>query len=240
MSLPNARKLLRATDATWPAHSVKQKGGWKIRYGAGGGKRVSATTKVQNKLPIIEVVEDEMQALGQEKLFMILEEDYELDVALETRGYSIVDRSIIYICDILKLVSELTPVAQTYQVWEPLEIMREIWQAGGIGDARVKVMDRVAGPKTGLLARDGDTVAGTAFVARKDDIGMVHAVEVLQKNRRKGVARKLMAQAASWAKANGAIYMSLMTTKNNVPANKLYRSMNMEPTTTYHYRIKES
>ena len=240
MSLPNARKLLRATDATWPAHSVKQKGGWKIRYGAGGGKRVSATIKVQNKLPIIEVAEDEMQALGQDKLFMILEEDYELDVALETRGYSIVDPSIIYICDILKLVSEPTPVAQTYQVWEPLEIMREIWQAGGIGDARVKVMDRVAGPKTGLLARDGDTVAGTAFVAIKDDIGMVHAVEVLQKNRRKGVARKLMAQAASWAKANGAIYMSLMTTKNNVPANKLYRSMNMEPTATYHYRIKES
>ena len=131
-------------------------------------------------------------------------------------------------------------MAQTYQVWEPLEIMREIWQAGGIGDARVKVMDRVAGPKTGLLARDGDTVAGTAFVTIKDDIAMVHSIEVLQKNRRKGVARKLMAQATSWAKAKGAIYMSLMTTKNNVPANKLYRSMNMEPTTTYHYRIKES
>ena len=240
MSLPNARKLLRATDATWPAHSVTQKDGWKIRYCASGGKRVSATTKAQNKLPIIEVAEDEMHVLGQDKLFMILEEDYELDVALETRGYSIVDPSIIYICDILKLVSEPTPVAQTYQVWEPLEIMREIWQAGGIGDARVKVMDRVSGPKTGLLARDGDTVAGTAFVAIKDDIAMVHSVEVLQKNRRKGVARKLMAQAANWAKANGAIYMSLMTTKNNVPANKLYRSMNMEPTTTYHYRIKES
>jgi len=67
--------------------------------------------------------------------------------------------------------------------------MHEIWSAGNIGGNRVSVMHRVHGDKTGLLARDGDTAAGTAFMALDDEIAMVHAVEVLKSCRRKGVAR---------------------------------------------------
>jgi len=118
--------------------------------------------------------------------------------------------------------------------------MHEIWNAGSIGKNRVAVMYRVQGPKTGLLAREGDTAAGTAFLALDGNIAMVHAVEVLQSFRRKGVARKLMAQAADWAQARGAVYMSVITTNRNVAANTLYRSLGMYPVAKYHYRIKES
>ena len=142
---------------------------------------------------------------------------------------------IIYACKNALLVPKFLPAAQSYAIWEPLQVMREIWAMGGINAERIALMHRVKAPKTGLLARSADTPAGTAFVALNGDIAMIHAVEVLQSFRRTGVARKLMAQAAKWAQDNGATYMSLMTTAKNVAANELYQSMGMKPVGHYHY-----
>ena len=240
MIKPNVQQLLSVINTTWPTFSLKHFSGWDIQEGAGGGKRVSSATMAQKELPDIEIAEYAMQQLGQDKLFMIRDGDHELDQALDAQGYRVIDPSTVYICKNARLVPETFPFAQSYTVWEPLQVMHEIWNAGSIGKNRVAVMYRVQGPKTGLLAREGDTAAGTAFLALDGNIAMVHAVEVLQSFRRKGVARKLMAQAADWAQARGAVYMSVITTNRNVAANALYRSLGMYPVAKYHYRIKES
>jgi GNAT superfamily N-acetyltransferase len=240
MIMPNTNRLLKVMNLTWPAFNEKQHLGWNIQEGAGGGKRVSSAKIAQLDLPDIEAAEYAMHQLGQNKLFMIRDGDHDLDKALEALNYRVIDPSSIYVSETAQLAPETLPLAQSYAVWEPLQVMHEIWSAGNIGKNRVSVMHRVHGDKTGLLARDGDTAAGTAFIALDDEIAMVHAVEVLKSCRRKGVARKLMAQAAKWAKARGATYMSLITTNRNVAANSLYQSMGMLPIAKYHYRIKES
>ena len=240
MNLPDIQRLYDATNATWPAQSIRRHQGWDIRNGAGGGKFASAATLSQESLADIAVAEQTMLALGQAKLFMIRQDDTELDTALAERGYEIIDPVTLYVCENAALVPEMLPQAQSYAIWEPLQVMREIWAAGGITPERIELMHRVQGPKTGLLARSADTPAGAAFLALDGDIAMIHAVEVLDSFRRTGVARKLMAQAAKWAQDNGANYMSLMTTTHNAAANELYLSMGMIPAGTYHYRIKES
>ena len=240
MNLLNTKRLYSAANATWPAMSVRQHEGWDIRDGAGAGKRVSAATLALDGWTDIAPAEQAMQALGQEMLFMIREGETELDMRLEVRGYKIIDPVIIYACKNALLAPKFLPTAQSYAIWEPLQVMREIWAMGGINAERIALMHRVKAPKTGLLARSADTPAGTAFVALNGDIAMIHAVEVLQSFRRTGVARKLMAQAAKWAQDNGATYMSLMTTAKNVAANELYQSMGMKPVGHYHYRKKES
>ena len=240
MNLLNTKRLYSVANATWPAMSVQQYEGWDIRDGAGAGKRASAATLALDGWTDIAPAEQAMQALGQEMLFMIREGETELDMRLEVRGYKIIDPVIIYACKNSLLAPKLLPVAQSYAIWEPLQVMREIWAMGGINAERIALMHRVKAPKTGLLARSADTPAGTAFVALNGDIAMIHAVEVLQSFRRTGVARKLMAQAAKWAQDNGATYMSLMTTAKNVAANELYQSMGMKPVGHYHYRKKES
>jgi GNAT superfamily N-acetyltransferase len=240
MIMPNRNRLLTVINSTWPAFNEKHHMGWTIQEGAGGGKRVSSAKMAQINLPDVGAAEYAMHQLRQDKLFMIRDGDHDLDKALEALNYCVIDPSTIYVCETAQIAPETLPLAQSYAVWEPLQIMHEIWSAGNIGKNRVSVMHRVRGDKTGLLARDGDTAAGTAFIALDDEIAMVHAVEVLKSCRRKGVARKLMAQAAKWAKARGAIYMSLITTDRNVAANSLYQSMGMLPIAKYHYRIKES
>jgi GNAT superfamily N-acetyltransferase len=240
MTLPSVQRLYQAINTTWPARTTRQEAGWEIRDGAGGGKRVSAVTSAQTELPDIDWVEARLSEQGQEHLFMIRDGDEILDAALAARGYEIIDPVTLYLCETAPLRPASLPRAQSYCIWEPLQIMREIWAAGGIRDRRIALMHRVQSPKTALLARSGDSPAGVGFLALDGEIAMLHAVEVLPEFRRTGVAKKLMAQAAKWAEDHGAKYMALMTTRDNQAANRLYSSLGMRPVGRYHYRIKDT
>ena len=240
MTLPSVQRLYQAINTTWPARTTRQEAGWEIRDGAGGGKRVSAVTSAQTELPDIDWVEARLSEQGQEHLFMIRDGDEILDAALAARGYEIIDPVTLYLCEIAPLRPASLPRAQSYSIWEPLHIMREIWAAGGIHAPRIALMHRVQTPKTALLARSGDSPAGVGFLALDGEIAMLHAVEVLPEFRRTGVAKKLMAQAAKWAEGHGAKYMALMTTRDNQAANRLYSSLGMRPVGHYHYRIKDT
>jgi len=66
---------------------------------------------------------------------------------------------------------------------------------------------------------------------------MAHALEITPQNRRKGLAAWIMRQAAHWAKANGAVWMSVLCTQANDGANGLYASLGMQVVGQYHYRI---
>ncbi|WP_108257566.1 hypothetical protein [Mangrovicoccus ximenensis] len=70
------------------------------------------------------------------------------------------------------------PRLSTFAHWPPLAIQEEIWALGGIGRDRLAVMARAAGPHVSLMARDGDTPAGTAFAAVHGDVAMIHAIEI--------------------------------------------------------------
>ena len=201
---------------------------------------MSAVTLAQIELPDIDWVEARLSEQGQEHLFMIRDGDEILDAALAARGYEIIDPVTLYLCEIAPLRPASLPRAQSYCIWEPLHIMREIWAAGGIRDRRIALMHRVQTPKTALLASSGDSPAGVGFLALDGEIAMLHAVEVLPEFRRTGVAKKLMAQAAKWAEGHGAKYMALMTTRDNQAANRLYSSLGMRPVGRYHYRIKDT
>ena len=240
MTLPTAHRLFEATTTTWPARTTRQEAGWEIRDGAGGGKRVSAVILAHKDFANIEWIEATLTTQGQEHLFMIRDGDEILDAALAARGYEIIDPVTLYLCETARLRPVSLPRAQSYCIWEPLHIMREIWAAGGIHGPRIALMHRVQTPKTALLARSGDTPAGVGFLALDGEIAMLHAVEVLPSFRRMGVAKKLMAQAAKWAEDHGARYMALMTTRDNTAANRLYSSLGMRPVGQYHYRIKDT
>ena len=167
------------------------------------------------------------------------EGDDALDAMLAARGYRTVDPVTLWGAPVTALTGERPPRVSTFTVWEPLEIMREIWAEGGIGPARVAVMERVTGPKTGLFGRLKDQPAAAGFVAIHAGIAMVHALEVRARHRRAGMGRLLLVQAALWAEAQGARHLAALCTKANAGANALYAAMGFAGTGLYHYRIKE-
>lgn len=228
--------LTALIDGTWPAKSIKVADGWTIREGSGAGSRVSAASQVAPDA-IIESAETAMRMLGQPRLFMVRAGEDRLDGDLADRGYLIKDPVTYYCAPTATLATQRPASATCFEVWPPLATQAEIWDAGGIDDARLAVMARADGPKTTILGRVHDTPAATAFGAIHEGTAMLHAIETSHAFRRQGLGRNLIRAMAFWAQTRGAHTITLLVTTANVPANALYTSLGMTPVGGYHYRI---
>lgn len=225
-------------DATWPAAACQSLGPWTIRTGAGGGNRVSAATARAAVAPDdLDSAAAAMRDLGQDPLFMIRDKEGALDRMLADAGYVMRDPTIIRACPVAHLTTAPLPPVTAFTVWPPLAAQRDIWAEGGIGPARLAIMDRVQGPKTTLFGRIDDRPAGTLFVAIHDGTAMLHGLEVATHHRRKGLARWLTRAAAHWAQRQGATTFSLLVTEANAGANALYADLGLTEDGRYHYRI---
>lgn len=225
-------------DGTWPAARFDHNGVWTLREGQGGGSRVSAATAHGPASEAdITLAETAMREMGQQPIFMIRDGDDALDQQLDARGYEIKDPVQVYSCPTQNLTDKPMPRVTVIPVWEPLAIMGEIWATGGIGPARLEIMKRAAGPKTGFLVRHREMPAGTGYVAIHQGVAMVHAVEILEHQRRAGMGGWIMRAAAFWAAENGAHTLAVMCTCANTGANALYTSLGMQGVGHYHYRI---
>lgn len=225
--------------ATWPAVATQLLGPWCIREGQGAGKRVSAATAHQPvTLADLPQAEQAMRALGQTPLFSIGAGDAALDTILDSAGYDVIDPVTIYAAPLSALTTQRPPPIAAFSVWEPLQIMKDLWAEGGIGPQRLAVMDRVQGPKTAILGRVKDRAAGTAFVATHKKTAMIHALEVVPTFRRQGTATNMLREAAFWAQDKGADQLAIVVTTENTAARALYSSLKMQVVGQYHYRIK--
>ncbi|MBV7408395.1 GNAT family N-acetyltransferase [Maritimibacter sp. DP1N21-5] len=241
LPLPDARRLIDAVLATWPAASVQHVGAWTIREGQNGGSRVSSATE---DWPVTEVdlpaAEAAMRSFGQVPQIMVRDHEDKLDHLLETHGYAIKDPTNLYVIEAKLLAGDgKLPMGGGFAMWPPLGLIRDIFADGQIDAARQAVMERCPHPKTAMIERAGDYPGGAAFVAIDGDIAMVHALHVLPDARRKGVARRLLKRAAIWGLDHGAQMVGLAVTKGNHAANPLYASLGMSLRGQYHYRIKE-
>lgn len=232
--------IWHALEVTWPAAEVARVGPWLLRRGLGGGKRVSAAGAVDGWVPAdIPMAEAAMTAWGQVPLFVLRAADAALDAALQDRGYRSVDPVTIYAGDVANIGEPAPSPLSSFAHWPGLRVTEVIWDEAGIGLARRAVMARVKGAKVVLLGRCGDRAAGVAFVATAGDIAMIHALEVLPDQRRRGVGRDMMRGAAIWARDQGAGTLALAVTDANVAARALYASLGMSAVEQYHYRAKD-
>lgn len=227
--------LIDVIEATWPAAESVDRDGWRLRRGMGGGQRVSAARRLSPDA-VIDVAIAAMRDWGQRPLFQLANGDDDLDIALSERGFVITDRSPLYTAASESLLDDQPETGRILRGDIRVALMDEIWAKGGLGPARLAVMDRVTAPKQYIIARLGDRPAGTAFVAVHGKTVMIHAVEVLAEQRRNGAARMLMSAAARFGIEMGAPHFALATTAQNVAGNALYLAMGMTLTSHYHYR----
>lgn len=237
MTLPNAQKLYTVIDGTWPASAKQALGPWTVRLDNSGSSRVSAATaELFATAHDIGLAVEAMSEAGQRPLFMIREGDEALDNDLAALGYVIKDPVNMYAAPVAQIATNRPPPVTTFEVWPPLTVQNEVWDAGGIGAGRFAIMDRARPPKTSLLGRMDDKPVGTAYVGIAGDCAMIHALEILPDHRRKGLAKHLTRAAAFWAQTQGAAYLTLVTTQDNAAANALYASLGMSIVGQYHYR----
>ena len=174
--------LARLMDATWPPARAWRDGAFTLRNGDGGGKRVSAAS-CEGDWTTQDL--DRLEAVMPDPLVLIRAGEDQLDQALAERGWRVVDPVVAYAAPVAALATELPPLT-AFAHWPPLQIVTSIWEEGGIGPARIKVMERVAAAKCAVLARSGDRPAGAVFVAQSGEHAMLHALEVRPPLRRQG------------------------------------------------------
>ena len=236
---PEEPRLMTALEATWPPAEIAEAGGFHLRRGAGGGKRVSAASSPGAwDQAGIDAAIDAMRAWGQPALFQLTGSGGALDQALQDRGFRVVDPTVFYVAPAAELTGD-GPVPVAHAPGFIPVLMEEIWDRGGIGPARLAVMERAARPSVRLLGRAGDRPSGVAFVSVDRDIAMIHAIEVRPAQRRKGVARQLIHAGARFALAHDAHWLALAVTEANGPARTLYEALGMRMAGRYHYRIHD-
>lgn len=237
---PDADRLFGSVDATWPPHRIWRQGGWIFRDGRGGGKRVSAATLAGAPEDAdIAFAERVMAQIDQPPLFMIRPQDGALDQRLAAAGYGIIDPVAVLVAPLSEMTQEASMRAPLFAA-DPADDMAQVWQAGGIGPARLDIMRRCTLPKTCLaLMQDGRTAA-VAFAACDDGLVFCHAVEVLEGFRRRGLGRDIMLAVLGWARGRRAHSLGVLTTRANSAARTLYGGMGLHEATGYHYRIKRA
>ena len=220
--------LFAALEASWPPASSVTQGPFRLREGAGGGKRVSAA--------LLEGAFDEaaLDALDA-PLFQLRPGQEALDRALEARGFRVVDPTILMAAPIDALAEKPKPVSLP-TIWPPLAIQRRIWEEGHVGPERIAVMMRACDPKMSFIARIRDKPAGVGFVAVHKGIAMLHALHVEPDFRRQGVAAAMVRGMAYWAGREGAETFALAVTEGNKGARALYSGLGMTDVGAYHYR----
>lgn len=233
----NVPDLWPAIDASWPAATQEQFGPFIWREGAGGGSRVSAARAVDNVCSTaLGSIERKFASAGRSPLFQLRQNDTAFDHLLASHGYTIADPTVCLIAP--TNIFGPPPPETAYVSWPPIAVQRQIWQAGGVTTPRLDVMARAQSPKTTILARHGETPAGTAFIAAFGSIAVLHALEIAPACRRAGVGASLMSHAAHWAQNNGAQTVAVLVTRANTAALALYSSLGMQEVDHYHYRRK--
>lgn len=228
--------LFEVIDATWPAASTREAGGFLVREGRGGGSRVScASLEAPLEHADLDAAIAAHKALDQQPKFIIRPGEEALDAALAERGFELFDPVVIYAAPLARLSAEVPPVT-AFAHWPPLAITREVWSESEIGAGRQAVAERASAPKAAILGRTQDRAAGAAFVGIHAGTAMLHALAVLPEFRRKGLARNIMAEAVRWAAGEGAETLALVVRRKNEAANALYRAIGMEAACYYHYR----
>jgi ribosomal protein S18 acetylase RimI-like enzyme len=238
-----ADDIFPAIATTWPPASVQHAGPFTVPAPDPGGNRVSAarltdTTARSVSEEGLDAAEAVMLAQSRAPLFQVLNTQTGLSDALDARGYIARDHTDLMVIASTDLAAVPPPVT-AFDIWPPLAIQTDLFEAGGIDAARRAVMDRATCPKTTLFGRIMDKPAGVAFIGVHDNIAMLHALEIAPVARRKGLASHLMRAAAHWALQNGAPWLSILVTQQNEGAQRLYASLGLKTVGTYVYREKQ-
>lgn len=174
-----------------------------------------------------------MSGFGQTSIFMVRDGEAALSDKLEAKGFRYASPTIVFVLpsDALETPAPMAAIPCAL----PLAYQREIWEAAGIGPARLAVMERVAAPKSYLLARHEDRPIGTAFAAVAEGQVMMHALEIMADKRRVGGASRLTAKAAAWGRSHGAKSLVVLVEERNERAVAFYRSLGMAECARYAY-----
>jgi N-acetylglutamate synthase len=230
----------------WPAATTVWLEGWRLSLDAGVTRR--ANSVLPNVAPPIDadaLIDEAEQRYRARRLcpcfkLTAASEPTDLDRRLERRGYRAEGHSLVLVAETRAVVAPHAPEVAIILDDRPTEAWLDAcWPAAQYAaerSARQAIVERLRLPRAFALARRDGALAGAALaVADRNWVGLT-AVHTLPEQRRRGVARCLLAALADWARDQGVAHLYLQVERDNSPARRLYAGLGFSEAYNYHYR----
>ena len=235
----------------FPALKQVLLGNWLLRFSAGVSRRANSVNPLGNPLrpecrdiaAAIAAGETLYPAQGLPTIFRVPSiVDAALDRELAARLYTSEGESCVLYgaIDALQLgAAAADPAVRLLQSPEA-EWLRAMARLQGLTAAQSAVYRRIVGAiaipaRFALLMVDG-APAALAYGAIHDGLLGYESVITDRRNRRQGLARRVVASLAAWARDSGATGACLQVEAGNAPARALYAGFGLSELYRYHYR----
>lgn len=240
------RRIEEAGLNSWPALQQLFYDGWLIRFAQGYTKRANSVTPLypsllpaEEKIAWCEHLYQEKQLPAIFRLLSFSEESQHLDQLLAQRGYTFLDRTLVWS---LTLPSEPAPENPALQMlaladWLPIYTQ---WsnRSSLLQHVHRKLLERIASPHIyAVLYQQGACVACGLGVLEHETFGLFDIVTD-PKQRRKGYGMQLVTGLLNWGQQHGAQSAYLQVTEENRAAQQMYAKLGFQESYQYWYRLQ--
>jgi ribosomal protein S18 acetylase RimI-like enzyme len=242
----------RVEEACWNAFPSLQQvllGNWLFRFSEGLSRRANSINPLGNPLnagwedvaAVIAAGEALYHAQGLPVIFRVPSiADPALDRVLAARGYTSEGDSCVLYGAIDGLAAAADPAVQLWASPEAqwLAAMARLQgHTPAQGATYRRIVGAIALPTRFALLAEGGAPAGLAYGAIHDGLLTYESVITDPALRRRGLARRVIASLAAWARDSGATGACLEVEAGNAPALALYAGFGLNTELyRYHYR----
>jgi GNAT superfamily N-acetyltransferase len=248
----NASLLARTIEphaiASWPAHEARLVDGWVVRISTGYSGRANSVATIafegRDAGATIANVEALYRQAGLVPQFQITPatEPQNLAAMLSARGYVPDPQSFVMFAD-ADLTALRGPASQNDIRAEYLEPRDDAFAALTIagshtkedGEERLNILERIAHPTACIVLRvDGMPASSGACVAT-GEWAAIYVMRTESQFRRRGLAARVLREAALWARKSGANKLYLQVDGENHGARALYARTGFRDAYAYTY-----
>lgn len=250
--------LAAMQEATWPPaeiHDLHDAAGapvWRLRWTDGAGRRAASARPLTSDTAALSTALADVagfyQGRGGDTVLQLPDGAVHdaLATALAAQGYRSEAPTCCLSVDAAPLAARAYAVSTRPYVIEidaPVAALSALWRDGGIGAARQRMMDRAAQSAQGgrrFAIRLESRLAGAAFIGLGPSGGMLHALSVAPRFRRRGVGRDLIIAGARYvAASNKPATLMIDVEQDNAAALSLYEGLGAAAFGRYrYYRLK--
>lgn len=243
------RFLERLGANAWPARETAHIDGWQLGFNDGVTRRADSVLPLRwdstlDPGRVIAAAERLYRTRDLVPCFKLTEAALPagLDALLTARGYRREGDSEVLVAPTASVTSAMAVPEEVARLDQPAEDWATVcWPSPPVDPLearrRTALAGRIRRPRMFALAACDGAPAGAALGAFEDGWAGITAVHTLPAFRRRGVARRLLAALAHWAKAQGAANLYLQVEADNHAASVLYRSAGFARAYDYHYRV---
>lgn len=232
----------------WPALQTVVYDGWLLRFAEGYTKRSNSINPMYGSTLQLDAKISSCEELYENKgirsVFKITPfvQPTSLDEELATRGYELIDRTIV---KTIHLSDALSPKAA--EIWLEQEVSENWLDAVGVfshltdeqRSTTRKMLEQSPLDKCCAILHDNGIPVACGYAVIEDGWIGIYDIVTDPNYRNRGFGEQLVLHLLQWGKGHGATEGYLLVVKDNAAANRLYDKIGYVPQYEYWYRVKK-